>query len=201
MLVEHDLFGNTYDKVADAIKIAQMFEPPDGEGYYLAYSGGKDSVCVKRILDMAGVKYDTHYAVTAVDPPELVRFVISQFDHVIYDMPDETHRYFDVVDGQLTPAKEIPSEENAIHFSIPTKPMIKLIPHKRMPPTRIARYCCKELKEIGGQFRRVVTGVRKAESVNREKNQGMVTITSKDEAEAAKDFGVNFTQTNRGGWC
>lgn len=63
------------DKVEAAIKRLQMFEPE--EGYYLAFSGGKDSVCVKALADMAGVKYDAHYNITTVDPPELVAFVKS----------------------------------------------------------------------------------------------------------------------------
>lgn len=42
-----------------------------------------------------------------------------------------------------------------------------LIPKKKMPPTRIARYCCDKLKEGGGKGRFVVTGVRWAESARR----------------------------------
>lgn len=91
-LVVYDIFGNKHDKVERAIQIAKSFEPQ--EGYYLAYSGGKDSTVVKAILDMAGVKYDTHYNVTTVDPPELVRHIISQFEYVIYDMPDGSEKLF-----------------------------------------------------------------------------------------------------------
>lgn len=61
------------DKVETAIKRLQTFEPP--EGYYLAFSGGKDSAVIKALADMAGVKYDAHYNLTSVDPPELVKFI------------------------------------------------------------------------------------------------------------------------------
>ena len=54
--------------------------------------------------------------------------------------------------------------------------MWNLIPRKLMPPTRLARYCCEELKESGGEGRMTLTGVRWAESKNREDNQGVVTI-------------------------
>lgn len=50
---------NGMDKVETAIQRLQTFEPP--EGYYLAFSGGKDSVVIKSLADMAGVKYDAHY--------------------------------------------------------------------------------------------------------------------------------------------
>ena len=56
-----------------AIDRLRAFEPP--EGYYLAFSGGKDSVVIKALADMAGVKYDAHYNHTSVEPPELVQFV------------------------------------------------------------------------------------------------------------------------------
>lgn len=69
-----------------AIERLKAFEPK--EGYYLAFSGGKDSVTVKALADMAGVKYDAHYNVTSVDPPELVRFVQS-FPDVKFDFPTD----------------------------------------------------------------------------------------------------------------
>ena len=73
-LIIYDLFGEKRDKVQRAIDLVRSFEPPDK--YYLAYSGGKDSIVVEAILRMAGVGYDIHYNMTTVDPPELVRFVI-----------------------------------------------------------------------------------------------------------------------------
>jgi phosphoadenosine phosphosulfate reductase len=54
--------------------------------------------------------------------------------------------------------------------------MWELIVKKRMPPTRIVRYCCCELKESGGQGRFVATGVRWAESVNRRKKRGSLGV-------------------------
>ncbi len=38
------------------------------------------------------------------------------------------------------------------------------------------RYCCSELKEVGGQSRFVVTGVRWAESARRKKQRGLLEI-------------------------
>lgn len=127
------------DKVETAIKRLQTFEPP--EGYYLAFSGGKDSVVIKALADMAGVKYDAHYNITSVDPPELVQFIKRYHSDVTMEKPRDK-------DGrQIT--------------------MWNLIPKKKMPPTRLARYCCDKLKEGGGEGRFTVTGVRWAESVRR----------------------------------
>lgn len=48
-----------------------------------------------------------------------------------------------------------------------------------MPPTRIVRYCCSELKERGGVDRFVVTGVRWSESVKR-RSRGLVEVQQAD---------------------
>ena len=72
-------------KVDLAMERMKAFEPK--EGYYLAFSGGKDSCVLKALADMAGVKYDAHYNVTSVDPPELVRFIRQHHPDVKFDVP------------------------------------------------------------------------------------------------------------------
>ena len=162
------LDGTVVDKVQIAIDRYKAFEPP--EGYFLAFSGGKDSVCIKALADMAGVKYDAHYNVTSVDPPELVRFIKEKYPDVSRDIPHDK-------DGKPIT-------------------MWNLIPKKKMPPTRLARYCCAVLKESAGKGRITVTGVRWAESFRRKENQGVVLLK-----DASKDFkdNPNFTSTAKGG--
>ena len=82
MLKETTLF-ETIDKVAIAIERLQTFEPP--EGYYLAFSGGKDSICIYELAVIAKVKFDAHYSVTTIDPPELVQFIKKQYPSVKFD--------------------------------------------------------------------------------------------------------------------
>ena len=142
MLGQLNLAGK--DMVEVAIDRLKTFEPP--EGYYLAFSGGKDSVVIKRLAEMAGVKFDAHYTLTSVDPPELVQLIKSMPDVII----------------------EKPRFEDGTQIT-----MWNLIPKKKMPPTRVVRYCCHSLKENQGHGRFVVTGVRWAESTKR-KNRGGV---------------------------
>ena len=85
-LVSETLFG-VRNKVQEAIDLFKKHEPP--EGYYLAFSGGKDSVCIYWIAKMAGVTFDAHYNLTTVDPPELVRF-IKTFPDVQINHPEKT---------------------------------------------------------------------------------------------------------------
>ena len=161
--------GDLDNKVKKSIERLKAFEPP--EGYYLAFSGGKDSVTCKALLDMAGCKYDATYRVTSVDPPELVRFIKEKHPDV---------------------KREVPRDKDGKPIT-----MWNLIPRKLMPPTRLVRYCCAWLKESGGDGRVTVTGVRWAESVNRQKNQGVVTMLGK----VANEIGDNpaVAKTDKGG--
>lgn len=194
-LIEYDLFGNVRDKVKCSVETVQYFCPP--EGYYLAYSGGKDSVVAKKILDIAGVPYDTHYNMTTVDPPQLVRFIISQFEAVIYDYQDGTQKHFIIKDGRLQRGDI--TTNNVVHFSIPRLPMRKLIVEHKIPPTRKVRYCCEELKEVSGDGRVVVTGVRAAESRNRKQNQGKVVFPDGNVEAIAQENGAGFFVNRVGG--
>ncbi len=73
-----------FDKniVETAIKRLLVFEPP--EGYWVAYSGGKDSDVILDLVRKSGVKYDAHHSLTTADPPELVRHVREQPDVEIH---------------------------------------------------------------------------------------------------------------------
>jgi len=86
-LTELTLFG-ARDKVQIAIDRLRQFEPE--EGYYLAFSGGKDSITIYRLAELAGVRFDAHYHVTTVDPPELVRFIKEHYPTVARDRPEMT---------------------------------------------------------------------------------------------------------------
>lgn len=125
------------DKIAVSIERLRQFEPP--EGYWLAFSGGKDSTVILDLAKKAGVKYEAHYNATNVDPPELVKYIKTCHPDVKIDLPPIS--------------------------------MWRLIVKKRMPPTRIARYCCEVLKERGGDGRFVITGIRAAESRQRSKRK------------------------------
>lgn len=152
MLKWVDLMGEAHDRVQTAIDRLRNFEPP--EGYYLAFSGGKDSQCIYHLAKQAGVKFDAHYEVTSVDPPELVRFIKRQYPDVNFYMPHDKN------------GKPVT--------------MWSLIASHSMPPTRFVRYCCAQLKETAGGGRLVVTGVRWSESVRRSKTRHLIDSGKKE---------------------
>lgn len=127
------------EKIERAIALLRAHEPP--EGYYLAFSGGKDSCVIKELAKMAGVKFEAWYNNTTIDPPELVRFIKRAHPDARWNQP----------------RRELGNMLHAIAQG----------PHGVAPPTRFSRWCCKEYKETGGKGRVRVFGVRAAESRGR----------------------------------
>lgn len=158
------------EKVKRSIERIKAYNPEDfgfsvrggdNKRYHLAFSGGKDSVVCKRLLDMAGVNYDATYRVTSVDPPELVQFIKDKYPEVKREIPRE---------------KVFNFETNKYEETGRPITMWSLIPQKLMPPTRVVRYCCEHLKESAGGGGMTVTGVRWEESKNRSDNQGIISL-------------------------
>lgn len=61
-------------------QLAMKYDPTDG--YYLAFSGGKDSQCLYHVAQLAGVRFKAHFSPTSVDPPQLIRFIKRKYPDV-----------------------------------------------------------------------------------------------------------------------
>lgn len=83
-LQESNQYGE-FDRVQLAINRLRLNEPDDG--YYVAFSGGKDSCVILDLVKRAGVKFDAHFNITTVDPPELTRFVHDNYPEVTMEKP------------------------------------------------------------------------------------------------------------------
>lgn len=134
MALEQLTLETGQNKVEVAISLLQAWEPP--EGYYLAFSGGKDSVAIYDLAVKAGVKFDAHYCVSPIDPPQIYKFIKENYPDVIWDFH--------------------------------AKGFWKMVDKKGLPRMN-ARWCCRIIKEAGGEDRVVIVGNRRAESVKRSK--------------------------------
>lgn len=68
------------DLIRKSEKMALRLDPENG--FYNTFSGGKDSQCLYYLVKMAGVRHRTHMNLTSVDPPEVIRFVRTQYPDV-----------------------------------------------------------------------------------------------------------------------
>ena len=120
------------------------------KGFYLAFSGGKDSQALYHVAELAGVKFEAHYSLTTLDPPELVRFIRANYPSVSVDRPEMT--------------------------------FAQLCLKKKALPTMLMRFCCAVLKETKGAGTVTLTGVRRAESVQRShRNEAEIVTRRKDD--------------------
>ena len=68
------------DLIRKSEKMALRLDPENG--FYNTFSGGKDSQYLYYLVKMAGVRHRTHMNLTSVDPPEIIRFVRTQYPDV-----------------------------------------------------------------------------------------------------------------------
>lgn len=79
--------ANLQEKIQHSVELLRKSERlalayDSEDGFYLAFSGGKDSQCLYHIARLAGVKFKAHMSLTSVDPPEVIRFVKKQYPDV-----------------------------------------------------------------------------------------------------------------------
>lgn len=116
------------------------------------YSGGKDSDITLEMFLRAGVPFEVHNSHTTVDAPETVYHIRKKFAKL-----EERG-----IKCEIEKPPYIPGDEKNRRYT-----MWSLIVKKKLPPTRIARYCCSVLKEGSCRNRMIATGVRWDESTQR----------------------------------
>ena len=85
-------------------RLALAYDSEDG--FYLAFSGGKDSQCLYHVSRLAGVKFKAHMSLTSVDPPEVIRFVKKQYPDVNLVKPKKSI-YQAAIDNQILPTMHV----------------------------------------------------------------------------------------------
>lgn len=75
----------TGDYVGKAIRDIQFMAK--GNELCVRFSGGKDSIAVKRLMELAGVECKYIFSRTSVDPPELLRYIQKYHKDVLIEKP------------------------------------------------------------------------------------------------------------------
>lgn len=87
-----------------AEKIALNYDAE--QGYFLAFSGGKDSQALYHIAQLAGVRFNGHMNLTSVDPPEVIRFVKKNYPEVELKKPGKSI-FQSAVERQILPTMRV----------------------------------------------------------------------------------------------
>ena len=79
------------DKIQHSIELLRKNESfalnLNADGYYLAFSGGKDSQVVYELCKMSGVKFVAHLSLTTRDAKEVLQFIRKYYPDVIWHRP------------------------------------------------------------------------------------------------------------------
>lgn len=96
-------------KIAESVELLQEGEclalalnPADG--YYLAFSGGKDSQVLMSLCRVAGVRFRAYYSVTSIDPPDNVYFIRRYYPDVEFVHPKEN--FFRLIEKKGLPTMQ-----------------------------------------------------------------------------------------------
>lgn len=87
-----------------AEKIAKVYDPQDG--FYLAFSGGKDSQALIHMAQLAGVQFKAHFSPTSVDPPAVIKFIRTQYPEVEFGRLKQSI-YADAIKKGILPTRTV----------------------------------------------------------------------------------------------
>lgn len=145
------MYKDKIEKTIQSLKLAvEMSKEFYKKPLIITYSGGKDSDV---LLDIARKclkpdEFEVLNSHTSVDAPETVYHIREVFK--------------EVRGGGTQCTVHIPKDKDGKQIT-----MWNLIPKKKMPPTRMVRYCCAVLKEASTPNRICAVGVRASESSGR----------------------------------
>jgi len=150
-LVQQECFAgygiSLVEKIDRAVALLQEHAPEarrlHSEGYWLAFSGGKDSVVMLDLARRAGVPFRAVFNWTTLEAPEQMQFIRQYYP--------------------------------AVEWRRPARSFFRAVVETNGLPTRLARWCCEEFKEHGGDGWIKLLGVRRAESGRRRQNWHEVT--------------------------
>lgn len=94
-----NLNGKT--KTEQAIEFIQKHEPP--EGYFVGQSGGKDSCVIENLVKESGVKYQSYYERTGIDPPQVVKHIKKNYPSTIFLKPKAS--FYKLIETKGYPTK------------------------------------------------------------------------------------------------
>lgn len=85
----------------EAIEFLQQHEPP--EGYFVGFSGGKDSIVTLELCKLAKVKHEAYFTFTTIDPPDICKFIKTHYPEVKWIRPKKS--FFSYLQSKAPPMR------------------------------------------------------------------------------------------------
>jgi len=86
-----------------AIKFIRTVEKGTDKALYAGNSGGKDSAVVDKLLYLSGIKYNSYYTNTTIDPPGTIRHIREHYPHTEILQPKES--FYQLVERKGLPTR------------------------------------------------------------------------------------------------
>lgn len=149
---------NKVKAAIDRLRLAaEMSETYYHKPIMIAYSGGKDSDTVLSLAQESGIDFEVIMNITTVEAPQTMIHA-----HETARKIRENGKQFTFLHARDKDGKPLNMRSVCLQ--------------KKILPTRIARFCCAEFKEIGTPDRLIALGVRSSESLQRSKNYDIFSI-------------------------
>ena len=85
-MIRSDKIQASIDLIRKAEALALKMQPE--QGFYVGFSGGKDSQALLELVKMSGVRFHAVYSVTTNDPAENIRFIREHYPDVEFSHVD-----------------------------------------------------------------------------------------------------------------
>lgn len=96
--------NHSIELLRKAERIALKYDSENG--FYLAFSGGKDSQALYHVAKLAGVKFKAHMSLTSVDPPQVIRFLKKEYPDVVLHKP-KMSIFQDAIERKILPTRRV----------------------------------------------------------------------------------------------
>jgi len=92
------------DYVLEAVNFLKQNLSDKGK-IFVAFSGGKDSTVIAKLMEISELNYQLYYSFTGIDPPELVRFIRENYRECTFLHPKKS--FWKDLESHIPPSSKI----------------------------------------------------------------------------------------------
>lgn len=78
---------NKMEYIEEAVEFVRENFSNRKQPIFVAFSGGKDSICLTEIMRLSGIPYQLYYSFTGIDSPQVVRHIRRNYPDCVFCKP------------------------------------------------------------------------------------------------------------------